>query len=102
MTQHKVISDDSMSAMDEISKVLGKDAVIISTKKNNGKIEIVGSNDIKHILKTNRKSHLTRHMGIDNCQRQFSKEAPNLPTTAKACADTNRSALSTTNIFFFF
>ncbi len=52
MTQHKVISDDSMSAMDEISKVLGKDAVIISTKKNNGKIEIVGSNDIKHILKT--------------------------------------------------
>ncbi len=52
MTQHKVISEDSLSAMDEISKVLGKDAVILSTKKLNGKIEIVGSNDITDILKS--------------------------------------------------
>ena len=52
MTQHRVISEDSMSAMDEISKVLGNDAVILSTKKNNGKIEIIGSNDIKDILKS--------------------------------------------------
>ena len=29
MTQHRVISEDSMSAMDEISKVLGNDAVIL-------------------------------------------------------------------------
>jgi flagellar biosynthesis GTPase FlhF len=33
MTQHKVLSDDSMTAMDEISRVLGQDAVILSTKK---------------------------------------------------------------------
>ena len=52
MTQHKVISEDSLSAMDEISKVLGKEAVILSTKKINGKIEIIGSNDIKDVLKS--------------------------------------------------
>ena len=52
MTQHKVISEDSMTAMDEISKILGKEAVILSTKKSNGKIEIIGSNDIKDVLKS--------------------------------------------------
>ena len=29
MTKHKVLSDDSMTAMDEISRVLGQDAVIM-------------------------------------------------------------------------
>ena len=38
MTQHKVLSDDSMTAMDEISRVLGQDAVILSTKKIGKKI----------------------------------------------------------------
>ena len=38
MTQHRVIAEDSLSAMDEISKVLGKDAVILKTQKVNGKI----------------------------------------------------------------
>ncbi len=52
MTQHKVISEDSFSAMDEISKVLGKDAVILSTKKVGNKVEIIGSNDIRDILKS--------------------------------------------------
>ena len=65
MTLHKVISDDSMSAMDEISKVLGNEAVILSTKKLNGKIEIIGSNDIKDVLKSNKnkpsKSKLNFH-----------------------------------------
>ena len=56
MTQHKVLSDDSMAAMDEIAKVLGQDAVILSTKKIGEKIEIIGSNDIKDILKSNRKN----------------------------------------------
>ncbi len=55
MTQHKVLSDDSMTAMDEIARVLGKDAVILSTKKIGKKIEIIGSNDIKDVLKTNKK-----------------------------------------------
>ena len=31
MTQHKVIAEDSLSAMDEISKVLGKDAVSLNS-----------------------------------------------------------------------
>ncbi len=56
MTQHKVLSEDSMTAMDEIAKVLGKDAVILSTKKIGEKIEIIGSNDIKDILKSNKKN----------------------------------------------
>ena len=55
MTQHKVLSDDSMTAMDEIARVLGQDAVILSTKKIGQKIEIIGSNDIKDILKSSKK-----------------------------------------------
>ena len=49
MTQHKVIAEDILSAMDEISKVLGKDAVILKTKKVNGKIEILGSVSYTHL-----------------------------------------------------
>ena len=41
MTQHKVVADDSFSAMDEISRVLGEDAVILKTQKINGKIECI-------------------------------------------------------------
>jgi flagellar biosynthesis protein FlhF len=55
MTQHKVIAEDSLSAMDEISKVLGKEAVILKTKKVNGKIEILGSNNIEDIASSNAK-----------------------------------------------
>ena len=55
MTQHKVIAEDSLSAMDEISKVLGKDAVILKTTKVNGKIEILGSNNIEDIASSNAK-----------------------------------------------
>ena len=51
MTQHKVIADDSLSAMDEISRVLGKDAVILNTQKINGKIEILS---LIHISKPTR------------------------------------------------
>ena len=53
MTQHKVIAEDSLSAMDEISRVLGKDAVILNTQKVNGKIEILGSNNIEDIASSN-------------------------------------------------
>jgi flagellar biosynthesis protein FlhF len=55
MTQHKVIAEDSLSAMDEISRVLGKDAVILDTKKINGKIEIIGSNNIEDVASSNAK-----------------------------------------------
>ena len=55
MTQHKVVADDSLSAMDEISKVLGNDAVILKTQKVNGKIEILGSNNIEDIASSNAK-----------------------------------------------
>ena len=59
MTHHKVIAEDSLSAMDEISKVLGKDAVILETKKVNGKIEITGSNNIADIAKCNAKRKIS-------------------------------------------
>ena len=68
MTQHKVLSDDSMTAMDEIARVLGQDAVILSTKKIGEKIEIIGSNDIKDILKSNKKNNKK-----PNFQELFSK-----------------------------
>ena len=55
MTQHRVIAEDSLSAMDEISKVLGNDAVILETKKINGKIEILGSNNIQDVASSNAK-----------------------------------------------
>ncbi len=55
MTQHKVVADDSLSAMDEISRVLGKEAVILKTEKVNGKIEILGSNNIEDIASSNAK-----------------------------------------------
>ena len=55
MTQHKVIAEDSLSAMDEISRVLGKDAVILKTEKINGKIHILGSNDIEDLASSNAK-----------------------------------------------
>jgi flagellar biosynthesis GTPase FlhF len=55
MTQHRVIAEDSLSAMDQISKALGKDAVILETKKVNGKIEILGSNNIQDVASSNAK-----------------------------------------------
>ena len=75
MTQHKVIADDSLSAMDEISRVLGSDAVILKTQKVNGKIEILGSNNIEDVASSNAKkinkkknnfSHLFSNHNLEN------------------------------------
>ena len=75
MTQHKVVADDSLSAMDEISRVLGKEAVILKTQKINGKIEILGSNNIEDIASSNAKkinkkknnfSHLFSNHNLEN------------------------------------
>ena len=75
MTQHKVIADDSLSAMDEISRVLGNDAVILKTQKVNGKIEILGSNNIEDVASSNAKkinkkknnfSHLFSNHNLEN------------------------------------
>ncbi len=82
MTQHKVIAEDSLSAMDEITKVLGKEAVILKTQKVNGKIEILGSNNIEDIASSNAKkiqkqksnfSHLFSNQRLenDNQSRKF-------------------------------
>ncbi len=84
MTQHKVIADDSLSAMDEISRILGKEAVILETKRVNGKIEIIGSNNIEDIASSNAKkinkqksdfSHLFSNHNLkkDLQKRQFNK-----------------------------
>ena len=84
MTLHKVISEDSMSAMDEISKVLGNEAVILSTKKNNGKIEIIGSNDIKDVLKSKKNKHSKTNLNFqDLFIKQPLKNKPNLENHKK-------------------
>jgi flagellar biosynthesis GTPase FlhF len=75
MTQHKVLSDDSMTAMDEIARVLGQDAVILSTKKIGQKIEIIGSNDIKDILKSSKKIKKNQTL------KSFSQKLPYLKTS---------------------
>ena len=66
MTQHKVIADDSLSAMDEIARVLGKEAVILKTQKVNGKIEIVGSNNIEDIASSNAKKINKQKLGFSH------------------------------------
>ena len=66
MTQHRVIAEDSLSAMDQISKILGKDAVILETNKVNGKIEILGSNNIQDIASSNAKKRKKRSFLWEN------------------------------------
>ena len=66
MTQHKVIAEDSLSAMDEISKILGKDAVILKTQKVNGKIEILASNNIEDIASSNAKKLNKQHTSFSH------------------------------------
>ena len=83
MTQHKVISEDSLSAMDEISKVLGKDAVILKTTKVNGKIEILGSNNIEDIASSNakkivkQKSHFSHLFSNHNLEQKIQSRKVN-------------------------
>ncbi len=77
MTQHKVLSDDSMTAMDEIARVLGQDAVILSTKKIGQKIEIIGSNDIKDILKSSKKNQKKPDFKELFSKAPLSKNIPN-------------------------
>lgn len=88
MTQHKVLSDDSMTAMDEIAKVLGQDAVILSTKKIGEKIEIIGSNDIKDILKSNKK-----HQKKPNFKELFSK----VPLSTNSSNNESKSIVNKNN-----
>ena len=66
MTQHRVVAEDSLSAMDQISKILGKDAVILETNKVNGKIEILGSNNIQDIASSNAKKRKKEKSGFSH------------------------------------
>ncbi len=84
MTQHKVIAEDSLSAMDEISKILGNDAVILDTKKINGKIEITGSNNIEDIASSkikrktmNKKSDFTHLFSNHSLEESIKKQKLN-------------------------
>ena len=45
MVEIKVQASDSASAMEEVEKRLGSDALIVSTTKVDGKIEITATND---------------------------------------------------------
>ena len=46
MTTTTVTAKDTASAMDDIMDKLGDDAVILSTIKKNGKVQMTASNDI--------------------------------------------------------
>ena len=92
MTQHKVVAEDSLSAMDEISRELGKDAVILNTQKVNGKIEILGSNDIEDIASSNAKklrkqknsfSHLFSNHNLEKDNLLLEKYLANLKFNRK-------------------
>ena len=45
MVEIKVQASDSAAAMEEVEKRLGSDALIVSTTKVDGKIEIIATND---------------------------------------------------------
>ena len=45
MVEIKVQASDSATAMEEVEKRLGSDALIVSTTKVDGKIEIIATND---------------------------------------------------------
>ena len=58
--------------------------VILSTKKNNGKIEIIGSNDIKDVLKSKKNKHSKTNLNFqDLFIKQPLKNKPNLDTHKK-------------------
>jgi len=49
MTTYKFLASDSASAMEEVVKKLGPDALIISTSKKGNKVEIEATNNLsKH------------------------------------------------------
>ena len=45
MTTYKFLASDSASAMEEVVKKLGPDALIVSTSKRGNKVEIEATND---------------------------------------------------------
>ena len=46
MTTHKFLASDSSSAMEEVVKKLGPDALIISTSKRGNMVEIEATNNL--------------------------------------------------------
>jgi flagellar biosynthesis GTPase FlhF len=96
MTQHKVIAEDSLSAMDEISRVLGKDAVILKTEKINGKIHILGSNNIEDLATSNAKK-INKHKS--NFSHLFSNKNLNQKLKIEKFNQLLKKKISKTTIF---
>ena len=48
MTTYKFLASDSASAMEEVVKKLGPDALIISTSKKGNKVEIEATNNLSN------------------------------------------------------
>ena len=53
MTTHKFLASDSSSAMEEVVKKLGPDALIISTSKRGNMVEIEATNNFSSREKRN-------------------------------------------------
>ena len=51
MTTYKFLASDSASAMEEVVKKLGPDALIIATSKKGNKVEIEATNNLSNLQK---------------------------------------------------
>ena len=51
MSTHKFLASDTASAMEEVVKKLGPDALIIATSKRGNKVEIEATNSVSNQLK---------------------------------------------------
>ena len=54
MTTYKFLASDSASAMEEVVKKLGPDALIVSTSKRGNKVEIEATNNFSRPTETKR------------------------------------------------
>ena len=54
MTTYKFLASDSASAMEEVVKKLGPDALIVSTSKRGNKVEIEATNSFSRQRETKR------------------------------------------------
>ena len=90
MTTHRFLASDSSSAMEEVVKKLGPDALIISTSKRGNKVEIEATNNF-----SNREKHKDTkgnfsdvlHSKIDSLRekqrnRIYNREASNFEISA--------------------
>ncbi len=102
MTTYKFLASDSSSAMEEVVKKLGPDALIISTSKRGNKVEIEATNNFSNREKQKDKSNNfsdVLHSKIDSLRekqrnRIYNRETSNfeISTTRNSSINQNQSS----------